>query len=169
VAAATGDLDVATAAIQRAEAAHRSMADPWELARTLLLAGEIHRRGRRRARAREALAESLAAFEQLGATGWAAIARDQLGRIGAGREADGLTPTQREVAELVAQGLTNRQVGDRLFMSPHTVEAHLSAVYRALDIRSRSALDAALTRDAQAVRDTSAGSRDARPVFTPGI
>jgi DNA-binding CsgD family transcriptional regulator len=70
----------------------------------------------------------------------------QLARIDAPREAGGgLTPTQRRVAELVASGLTNRQVADRLAMSPHTVEAHLSAIYRALEIQSRAQLRGALT------------------------
>jgi DNA-binding CsgD family transcriptional regulator len=159
----------ATEAIEQAETLHRPMEDRWELARTLLLAGEIHRRGRRRARAREALSESLAAFERLGAAGWAAQAREQLGRIGAGREADGLTPTQREVATLVVQGLTNRQVGDRLFMSAHTVEAHLSAVYRTLGIRSRAALEGALAREADPARDSTPGTRDTRPTLALGI
>ena len=135
----------------------------------ILLAGEIHRRSRRRARARAALSEALEAFEHLSAASWAVLAREQLGRIGSGREADGLTPTQREVAELVAQGLTNRQVADRLFMSPHTVEAHLSAVYRSLGIRSRAALDAALVRGGAATRDTSGGIRDSRPALAAGI
>jgi ATP/maltotriose-dependent transcriptional regulator MalT len=169
VAAATGDIVAATEAIEQAETLHRPMEDRWELARTLLLAGEIHRRGRRRARAREALSESLAAFERLGAAGWAAQAREQLGRIGAGREADGLTPTQREVATLVVQGLTNRQVGDRLFMSAHTVEAHLSAVYRTLGIRSRAALEGALAREADPARDSTPGTRDTRPILALGI
>ena len=183
VAAATGDLDAATTAIERAEAAHRSMQDDWELARTLLLAGEIHRRSRRRARARAALAESLAAFERLSAVAWAALAKEHLGRIGAAKAADGLTPTQREVADLVVQGLTNRQVGDRLFMSPHTVEAHLTAVYRSLGIRSRAALDAALRREAATAadstlttadpsvtrRDSALTPRDSRPLVSPAI
>jgi DNA-binding CsgD family transcriptional regulator len=169
VAAATGDAGAARTAIERAEQAFRVMDDPWELARTLLLAGEIHRRSRRRARARAALSEALEAFEHLGAASWAVLAREQLGRTGVAREADGLTPTQREVAELAAQGLTNRQVGDRLFMSPHTVEAHLSAVYRSLGIRSRAALDAALVRGAAATRDTSGGIRDSRPALAARI
>jgi DNA-binding CsgD family transcriptional regulator len=136
------------------------MEDRWELARTLLLAGEIHRRGRRRARARAALSESLEAFEFLGARLWADQAREQLGRIGAGRVDGGLTPTQREVAELVASGLTNRQVADRLFMSPHTVEAHLTVIYRSLGIRSRQELNAALASERASVRDSGGGIRD---------
>ena len=67
------------------------------------------------------------------------------------------------------QGLTNRQVADRLFMSPHTVEAHLSAVYRTLGIGSRAALDAALTGDAPSIRDPGVGSRASRPALALGV
>jgi DNA-binding CsgD family transcriptional regulator len=161
--AAAGDLEEADAAIGEAEAMHRRMEDPWELARTLLVAGEINRRARRRARARTVLREALETFTFLGARSWAKQAREQLARIGAPREAGGLTPTQRSVAELVASGLTNRQVADRLFMSAHTVEAHLSAVYQALDIHSRAQLSAALTKERAPIRDSDGRSRDSAP------
>ncbi len=146
VAAAEGNEDAADAAAEEAEGLHREMGDRWELARTLLLRGEIHRRGRRRAKARAALREAFETFTVLGARLWADEAREQLGRIDALREDGGLTPTQRRVAELVAGGLTNRQAADRLFMSVHTVEAHLSAAYRALGITSRRQLGAAMAR-----------------------
>ncbi|HVS10562.1 MAG TPA: LuxR C-terminal-related transcriptional regulator, partial [Planctomycetota bacterium] len=157
------DLEGAGAAIAEAEAIHRRMEDPWELARTLLVAGEVHRRARRRARARAVLREALETFAFLGARLWARQAREQLGRIDAAREEGGLTPTQRTVAELVAGGLTNRQAADRLFMSPHTVEAHLSAIYRTLGIRSRGELSAALTTGPTPARDSAGQSRDSTP------
>jgi DNA-binding CsgD family transcriptional regulator len=150
--AAVGDPG-AEAVLDEAEAIHREMGDRWELARTLLVAGEARRRGRHRARARSVLREALELFAFLGARRWADLARDLLARIDAPRRDDGLTPTQREVAELVVIGLTNRQVADRLFMSPHTVEAHLKAIYRTLEIGSRGEL-----RDA--IRDSARGSRD---------
>jgi DNA-binding CsgD family transcriptional regulator len=53
---------------------------------------------------------------------------------------DGLTATESEVARLVAQGLTNREVARVLFMSPHTVDANLRRVYRKLQVRSRTEL-----------------------------
>jgi DNA-binding CsgD family transcriptional regulator len=96
----------------------------------------------------------------LGARLWAKQARDQLARIDATREKGGLTPTQRRVAELVASGLTNREAADRLFMSPHTVEAHLSAIYRALDIGSRGQLAAALAEGGATPRDSDRETRD---------
>jgi DNA-binding CsgD family transcriptional regulator len=48
-----------------------------------------------------------------------------------------LTDTERDVATLVAQGLTNPQVAGRMFISPHTVKFHLAQVFRKLDIGSR--------------------------------
>jgi DNA-binding NarL/FixJ family response regulator len=134
------------------------MEDRWELARTLLVAGEIHRRARRRAAARAALREAVESFAFLGARSWAAVAREQLARIDAPRAEGGLTPTQLEVARLVVRGFANRQVAHRLAMSGHTVEAHLSAIYRSLGIRSRNELGTALSR--LAIRDSSAESRD---------
>jgi DNA-binding NarL/FixJ family response regulator len=131
-----------------------------------LTAGEIHRRARRRAKAREAFASAVRDFESLGAGLWAAYAHEELQRVGAPREEGAsLTPTQAQVAELVTQGLTNRQVGDRLFMSPHTVEAHLTAVYRALGIRSRAELADALRAsiDPATPRDPEVTPRDSTP------
>jgi DNA-binding NarL/FixJ family response regulator len=161
--AADGEVDAADAAITEAEAIQRRIEDRWELARTLLAAGEVHRRARRRARARAALRESLELFAFLGAGLWARQAREGLSRIDASREAGGLTRTQRRVAELVATGLRNRQVADRLSMSVHTVEAHLSAVYRSLGIRSRSQVASALALDSWDIRDPTAEIRDSPP------
>ncbi|HUH08256.1 MAG TPA: LuxR C-terminal-related transcriptional regulator [Egibacteraceae bacterium] len=158
--AADGEVDAADAAITEAEAVERRIENRWELARTLLVAGEVHRRARRRARARASLREALELFAFLGAGLWARRAREELSRIDAPREEGGLTPTQRRVAELVASGLRNRQVADRLSMSVHTVEAHLSAVYQALGIRSRSEIAAALASDASVIRDSPAQTRD---------
>ncbi|HEY8170049.1 MAG TPA: AAA family ATPase [Candidatus Limnocylindria bacterium] len=152
--ASEGDVEAADAAVAEAETIHRHIGDPWELGRTLLVAGELHRRARRRAMARASLREALETFTFLGARSWAKQAREQLGRIGATRTDAGLTPTQRGVAELVATGLTNRQVADRLFMSVHTVEAHLSAIYDRLGLHSRRELAAALAGESEPIRDT---------------
>ena len=120
----------------------------------MLVSGELHRRARRRARARASLREAFETFTFLGARLWARQAREQLGRIGASRPGGGLTPTQRTVADLVAGGLTNRQVADRLFMSQHTVEAHLSTIYRTFDIHSRGDLAKALASSQTASGDS---------------
>jgi DNA-binding CsgD family transcriptional regulator len=143
--AAEGNSDEADRLLRSAEEQYAATGNRWSIARTALVAAEIHRRARRRAKARDALVAARDTFEALNARLWAAYAREQLDRVTGSRErAGGLTPTQLQVAELAAQGLTNREVGDRLFMSHHTVEAHLTAVYRELGIRSRAALAATL-------------------------
>jgi DNA-binding NarL/FixJ family response regulator len=107
----------------------------------LLVRGEILRRARKKGAAVEAVAESLAIFERLGAQAWAARARSELGRSEHRRTpSGGLTETQLRVAELAAAGQTNREIADALFMSVHTVEAHLSRIYRTLDIHTRTEL-----------------------------
>jgi DNA-binding CsgD family transcriptional regulator len=50
---------------------------------------------------------------------------------------ESLTDTEHNVADLVAQGLTNRQVAGRMFLSPHTIDFHLRQIFRKLDISSR--------------------------------
>ena len=60
------------------------------------------------------------------------------------RGPDSLTGSQREVASLAAEGLTNREIAERLFVTIKTVETHLMAVYRKLGIRSRDELSEAL-------------------------
>jgi DNA-binding NarL/FixJ family response regulator len=149
LAAARGELDDALRSIEAAMTAYVEDRDDWSRARALLVAADVHRRARRRNQARAAASEALALFESFGAALWAERAHELLERSGVASQPrpDGLTPTQAEVAELAATGLTNRQIADRLFMSPHTVEAHLSAAYRALGIRSRREL-IAIRRDA---------------------
>jgi DNA-binding CsgD family transcriptional regulator len=113
---------------------------PFERARTLLVLGEVRRRAKRKRAAREALEAALAAFEALGASPWAEKARRELGRIG-GRTASGeLTATERRVAELVAEGRSNKEVAAALFVSVRAVEANLSRIYAKLDVSSRTEL-----------------------------
>jgi DNA-binding CsgD family transcriptional regulator len=57
-----------------------------------------------------------------------------------------LTTHERQVAELVAQGMTNREVGDRMIISRHTVDFHLRQVFRKLDVHSRVEVAALLAR-----------------------
>lgn len=57
-----------------------------------------------------------------------------------------LTPTELAVSELVADGLTNRQIGEQLFISPATVKTHLAHIFNKLGVTSRSALAAENTR-----------------------
>ena len=122
-------------------AQHDRLPMPFERARTQLLLGQLQRRRRKKEPAAAALGEALRVFDQLGSAVWAARARAELARVGAGTSAgDDLSPTERRVAELAASGMTNREVAGELFISPKTVEANLARVYRKLDIRSRAEL-----------------------------
>src|SRR5919108_1473095 len=67
-------------------------------------------------------------------------ARSALGRVGGRTAAGELTPTERRIAELVAEGKTNREVADAMFLSVKTVEANLSRVFHKLGVRSRTEL-----------------------------
>jgi DNA-binding CsgD family transcriptional regulator len=113
----------------------------FQRARTLLALGGALRRRKRKREAREALEEAARTFDELGAAIWAERAREEAGRIG-GRATSGdeLTPTERKVVELAAQGLLNREIAAALFVSPKTVEFHLRNVFRKLGVRSRTEL-----------------------------
>jgi DNA-binding CsgD family transcriptional regulator len=118
----------------------------FELARTELAYGEWLRRARRRAEARPHLRAALELFERLGATPWAERTRSELRASGQrARKRDSstreqLTVQEQQVARLAAQGLTNRQIADQLFLSTHTVGYHLHKVYTKLGIASRAGL-----------------------------
>ena len=152
VLAAEGHVAEALAAV---EAAGDARALPFERARLLLVQGQLERRANRKLAARDSLTEALAAFEVLGSPPWARRARDELARIGLRHgPPDELTESERLIAELAAAGMTNRQVAERAFVSPKTVEANLARVYRKLGIRSRAELGARMAagpegRDAQ--------------------
>lgn len=121
-------------------------------ARTELALGEYLRRHRRRTDARIPLRAALETFETLGATFWAERARQELrasgetARRGADLVATELTAQESQVAGLVRQGLSNKDVAARLFISPRTVDFHLRNVYTKLGITSRTEL-AALALD----------------------
>jgi DNA-binding CsgD family transcriptional regulator len=145
LAAGRGDHHAALAAFERALVEHDRVAMPFERARTLLALGASHRRAKQRAVARATLGDALAIFEQLGAALWAAKAGAELARIGGRTPAgDELTVTERRTAELVAEGLTNKQIAAALFVTVKTVETQLSRIYLRLDIHSRTQLAARL-------------------------
>ncbi|MGH2671630.1 MAG: ATP-binding protein [Actinomycetota bacterium] len=141
IAAARGDLEGAEEHLQRSLDEHARTQQPFELGRTLLVAGAVRRRMRQKKGARDLLQRALTTFDDLGATLWAGRARRELARIG-GRapSATGLTPTEAQIAHLVAEGRTNREVAEALFVSVHTVEANLKRIYRKLGVRSRTEL-----------------------------
>jgi DNA-binding CsgD family transcriptional regulator len=139
LAAAQGELGVAFVAFERAQAAGHPY--PLERGRTLLCLGSAHRQAKHKRAARDALDEALAVFEELGARLWAEKARAELRRIsGRRRGTDELTETEERVARLASAGRSNKQIAAELFMSVHTVGAHLSRAYRKLDIGSRAEL-----------------------------
>jgi DNA-binding CsgD family transcriptional regulator len=132
---------------ERALASHERTPQPFERARTELLLGERRRRAGRRAEGREPLRRALEAFEQLGARPWADRARRELAGAGGVAEQPKAAPKTAEltgqewrIALLVAQGLTNREAGAALFLSPKTIEHHLSGIYKKLGVRSRTQL-----------------------------
>jgi ATP/maltotriose-dependent transcriptional regulator MalT len=140
---ALGRLDEAVASLEQALAQHQRVDMPFSLARTQLVHGQIlRRRGERRA-ARAALERAIASFDELGSPPWAAKARAELDRVPGRRgSGDALTATEARVAELVAQGKSNEEVAQELFVSKKTVEANLTRIYRKLGVHSRVALAA---------------------------
>ena len=130
---------------------HERFLDPFELGRTLLAVGGLRRRTKQKRPAREALERAGEIFERLGAVPWMMRVRTELSAIGGRPAATGdLTHTEERVARLAAAGRTNREIGASLFVSPRTVETHLSHVYRKLGVRSRTELASMV--DAQGVR-----------------
>ena len=148
--AARSDLTGAQDALKRALAEHERLDMPLELARTLLANGVVERRARRRACAKRSFEQALEICDRLGAALWAERARQELGRLGLRRSpAYELTDAEQRVAEASARGLTNRQVAAALFVSPKTIEAHLSSVYRKLGVDSRAELGARMAERSQ--------------------
>jgi DNA-binding CsgD family transcriptional regulator len=125
---------------------------PWEHARIQLAYGQWLRRTRDH-RARLYLSAALETFDRIGAKAMAQRARNELratgvattaGPAGPAASSAALTVQQRQIAELAAVGLTNRQIGERLFLSHRTVGSHLHRLYPKLGITSRAALRATL-------------------------
>ena len=144
VAAALGDVEDAQRLLERAVVLHTSAAHPFGRCRALLALGVVQRRAHQKQASREAIGQARDGFETLGARRWAAKAGAELGRIGGRTRERGLTAAERRVAELVAQGRTNREVAAALFLSERTVESHLTHAYAKLGVRSRTELARAL-------------------------
>jgi DNA-binding CsgD family transcriptional regulator len=130
-----------------------------QLARTHLLYGEWLRRERRRLEAREQLRLAYEMLDEMGAGAFAERAARELRATGgtarkrSSQRSDQLTAQEEQIARLARDGLSNPEIGVRLFISPRTVEYHLHKVYAKLGITSRNQLDVAL----------SSGVREAQP------
>lgn len=122
---------------------HRTAGAVHDLAHTQLLHGARLRRGRRPRQAREVLREAAQIFGELGAAHWSRRAQAELracghpGHGGAAPAKGELTPQQEQIAGLVAEGATNREIAERLYISHRTVDHHLRNIFAKLGIRSR--------------------------------
>ncbi len=143
IAAASGDLIHAFRELEHALEHHEELPMPFELGRTLLLKGQLHRRQKAKRMATDVLQGALEIFEHIGAAGWAIRAQQEQARIGLRPVApNALTSTEQTVARLAASGLTNRQVAEALVMSPKSIDGVLTRVYQKLGIHSRAELGA---------------------------
>ncbi|MES4904161.1 MULTISPECIES: LuxR family transcriptional regulator [unclassified Streptomyces] len=119
---------------------------PFERAQTLLDLAEWLRRRRRIAEARGPLTEALETFRHLGAHPWIERARSEARAAGlnitdtAPDALAALSPQQQQIIRLAARGLTNREIGEKLFLSPRTVSSHLYRSFPKLGITARSQL-----------------------------
>ena len=126
---------------------------PFLRGRLLLAYGEWLRRQRRVAEARGQLRTARDVFDALGAIPWSDRARRELRAAGeasrprAGRALDALTAQELQIAELAAHGLSNKEIGGRLYLSHRTIGYHLYRIYPKLGVSSRSGLRAVLNRD----------------------
>ncbi len=133
---------------ERAARLHREAEDfPFETARTDLVLGEWLRRSRRVNEAKTRLRSAAETFERLGAEPWTERVRRELraagdaGPVEAGPGlAERLTPQELQVVRLAAAGLSNREIGEQLYLSPRTAGYHLYKAYPKLGVASRTEL-----------------------------
>ena len=125
---------------------------PFMYARLLLAYGTWLRRQRRVTESRAPLRASRDAFDALPAIPWGERARRELRAAGESSRrrvsdpAERLTAQEVEIASLVAQGMTNREIGRQLFLSPRTVGSHLYRIFPKLGVTNRAQLGAAMAR-----------------------
>jgi DNA-binding CsgD family transcriptional regulator len=140
------------------EEALSSDLDRWPLwrGRLLLAHGRWLRRRRRITESRAPLREAREIFDAIGASGWGDQARRELRASGErsrprrSEARDQLTAQELQIAQLAAEGLSNREIGQKLFLSHRTISTHLYRVFPKLGITSRAELSGALASGAAA-------------------
>jgi DNA-binding CsgD family transcriptional regulator len=145
-AAHRGDLDGAAALAGEAVAAHESSSSPTSLARSLLVLGQIERRRKGRRESRAALLRALEVARSTGHKPLVSWIEAEIPRLAPGRAASDLTAAEQRVADLIAEGSTNRDIAAALFVSVRTVETHVASIYRKLGVRTRAELVRRLSR-----------------------
>lgn len=140
---------------------------PFERAQLRLDYAEWLRRRRRINDAKPVLTQALGTFQQLGARSWAQQAQAELRACGVAvtgaPERDALrelTPQQRQIVRLASEGLTNREIGDRLFLSPRTVGSHLYRSFPKLGVADRHQLREVIARAGTPQRQSAEQERD---------
>ena len=139
-AAAAGDVDSAAESARAAVTAHGSSPLRLELARSLLVLGQIERRRKARGQSRDALRRAYELAADMGHRPLLAQIEQEMPRIAAERSGAELTATERRVAGLIADGATNRDAAAALFVSVRTIETHVASIYRKLGVRTRAEL-----------------------------
>jgi DNA-binding CsgD family transcriptional regulator len=131
---------------------------PFQRARIQLAYGQWLRRHRRVAESRAVLRAARDTFDALGSAPWSEQARRELRASGerslrrVPEARDQLTAQELQIAQLAAEGLSNREIGQRLFLSHRTISTHLYRVFPKLGITSRAELSASLAPGSGAVR-----------------
>lgn len=158
---ARGDIAAAIDIAERAQYRFAELGQPLERGHCLLVRGQLERRRRRYAVAREVVNEALELFTRHGAKPWVAQARRGLSAADDGQDPESTGPTaapttvltaltaaEERIARLVGAGASNQEVAARTYVSVKTVEASLTRVYRKLGIRSRTQLSSLLNSQA---------------------
>jgi DNA-binding CsgD family transcriptional regulator len=158
----TDSVDESEGCFAAAQALFAEMPYPFELARTHLYRGERLRRAGRRRDAAKALYEARAGFNELGARGWQTQADAELRALGLRPKAtksardlpgEALSPQEYQVAMAASGGAATRDIAASLFISPKTVEAHLTRIYRKLGVSSKAQLVAVVRSTSRPVSD----------------